>query len=198
MFFVVLCGFVLQNYYITSKYTYTLPFHDIDGVIKGSPVRFMGTVVGHVKNIKVQDDELLVQMIITRPGLKIPDGTTAKVEFTGLAGSKSIEMMPPQTDAPEGLGVIVENPLRLNDFLDSLKVFDDMLLGVENMFLKLASKESVELIEKIATPRDFSRINQELDSIDKLQNNTRAALLKMEKLERGIKMLSNMLPKANK
>ena len=63
---------------------------DVDGLIVGSPVRMMGIEVGHVTKIKPIKDEVFVRFIITEKDLKIPQGTVATVEFSGMAGSKSL------------------------------------------------------------------------------------------------------------
>ena len=43
---VLVLAFGLHYYLVVYKNTYNLKFTDIDGIIKGSPVRFLGVVVG--------------------------------------------------------------------------------------------------------------------------------------------------------
>lgn len=92
---------------------YTIEFKDIDGITKGSPVRFMGITVGHVRKLKSKNEHINVQIIITSKDMKIPNGTIARVEFWGLGGSKSIELMPP--DGSCDIGIITGDTIRLAD-----------------------------------------------------------------------------------
>lgn len=92
---------------------YNIEFKDIDGITKGSPVRFMGITVGYVRNLKSKDKHVNVQILITKRDMKIPNGTVARVEFYGLGASKSIELMPP--DGSCDVGILTEHTIRLNE-----------------------------------------------------------------------------------
>lgn len=76
-----------------NEYKIFMP--DVDGLIVGSPVRAMGIEVGHITKIKPVHDEVYVKFIITDKSVKIPQGTVATVEFSGMAGSKSLELYLP-------------------------------------------------------------------------------------------------------
>ena len=75
---------------------YQVFLQDVDGLIVGSPVRMMGIEVGHVTKIKPVKDEVYVKFVITTPDVYIPQGTRITVEFSGMAGSKSLELYLPQ------------------------------------------------------------------------------------------------------
>ena len=92
---------------------HVIQFRDIDGITKGSPVRFMGINVGYVRNLKSKDKYVNVQILITKKNMVIPNGTVARVEFYGLGGSKSIELMPP--DGSCDVGILTTDTIRLND-----------------------------------------------------------------------------------
>lgn len=111
--------------YRSSQQTYQLYnifMPDVDGLIVGSPVNLMGVPVGYVKTLKiVNDDEVFVRFIIRDKSIKLPKGTIANVEFTGLGGSKSIELYPPNKDYVQQYGldgddyIIVARVSRLRD-----------------------------------------------------------------------------------
>ena len=86
---------------------------DVDGMIVGSPVKYMGIQVGYIKTIKLLENSAYVRFIITKKDLILPKGVVATVEFNGLGGSKSLELYPPK-NKEEHL-IIVERPKRLND-----------------------------------------------------------------------------------
>ena len=70
---------------------YQIFLQDVDGLIVGSPVRMMGIEVGHVTKIKPMKNDVYVKFILTNPDVYIPRGSVATVEFSGMAGSKSLE-----------------------------------------------------------------------------------------------------------
>ena len=91
---------------------------DVDGLIVGSPVRAMGIEIGHVTKIEPMKDEVFVKFIITDKSVKLPQGTAATVEFSGMAGSKSLELYPPDehTYIEEDTPILSVNPpKRLHD-----------------------------------------------------------------------------------
>ena len=91
---------------------------DVDGLIVGSPVRMMGVEIGHITKIKPTKDEVYVNFLITKKGITLPQGTQATVEFSGMAGSKSLELYPPDrsTYIDDSVSIItVSPPKRLHD-----------------------------------------------------------------------------------
>lgn len=105
----------------TNDYQIFLP--DVDGLIVGSPVRMMGIEVGYIKKIKPTNKEMYVKFVLTNPEVYIPQGTSATVEFSGMAGSKSLELYLPDknTYIDNSVPVITINPpKRLHDALDLL------------------------------------------------------------------------------
>lgn len=104
-----------------NDYQIFLP--DVDGLIVGSPVRMMGIQVGHVVKIKPIKDVVYVKFILTNHDVYIPQGTSVTVEFSGMAGSKSLELYLPQKgdyiDKSTPI-ITVNSPKRLHDALSLL------------------------------------------------------------------------------
>lgn len=115
-----------------DKNDYQIFLQDVDGLIVGSPVRMMGIEVGHVTKIKPMKDDVYVKFILTNPKVYIPQGTGVTVEFSGLAGSKSLELYLPQEsnyiDKTTPL-ITIQPPKRLHDAMGLL----------HDMFKKLGS-----------------------------------------------------------
>lgn len=104
-----------------NDYQIFLP--DVDGLIVGSPVRMMGIEVGYIKKIKPTDKEVYVKFVLTNPDVYIPQGTSATVEFSGMAGSKSLELYLPDKNTYKDNSVpliTVNSPKRLHDALELL------------------------------------------------------------------------------
>ena len=105
---------------------YHVFFQDVDGLIVGSPVRMMGVEVGHVTKIKPTKNEVYVKFILTAPDVYVPQGTFVTVEFSGMAGSKSLELYLPDKDTyiDDSVPLMTVNPpKRLHD---ALKLLSDM------------------------------------------------------------------------
>ena len=126
---IIICVVVAFNSlgYISKEYNrdndYKIFLQDVDGLIVGSPVRMMGIEVGYVTKIKPLNDEVYVKFILTNPDVYIPQGTSATVEFTGMAGSKSLELYLPDknTFTDDATPIIKANPpKRLHDAFDLL------------------------------------------------------------------------------
>ena len=112
--------------YITKEKNdndYHIYLQDVDGLIVGSPVRMLGIEVGHVVKIKPVKDEVYVKFILTNQDVFVPQGTVATVEFTGMAGSKSLELyLPDKKSFSDKAAPLLETsqPKRLHDALDLL------------------------------------------------------------------------------
>lgn len=114
--------------------TYQIFMPDVDGIVIGSPVKFMGVQVGHVDKIKIVSNEVYLKIIITDKNLILPKGSIATVEFNGMGGSKSLEIYPPtQESLASGKIISVQNPIRLND---SLTLLGDMFDKINSIMLR--------------------------------------------------------------
>ena len=108
--------FNIQKVKLSNEYSIYMP--DVDGLIVGSPVRAMGFEVGHVTKIKPIKDEVFVKFIITDKDVKLPQGTVVTVEFSGMAGSKSLELYLPNeaTYIDSSVPLLrTDHPKRLHD-----------------------------------------------------------------------------------
>ncbi len=112
---------------------YNIFMPDVDGLIVGSPVRMMGIEVGHVTKIKPTNQEVFVKFIITDKTVIIPQGTRATVEFSGMAGSKSLELYLPDknTYIDKTTPILTVNPpKRLHDAAGLLNEMFDKLASI--------------------------------------------------------------------
>ena len=121
--------------HLKSFDSYRIFIQDVDGIIIGSPVRYMGIQVGYVSNLKIITDEVYVQFIITDKSIRLPKGVVATVEFTGLGGSKALELYPPTGAYSENL-IVVKRPTRISD---SLGLLYDMFDTLGKIFYKVTS-----------------------------------------------------------
>lgn len=129
---------------------YTIFMNDVDGLIVGSPVRMMGIEVGHITKIKPTNEEVYIKFLITDDTIKIPQGTVATVEFSGMAGSKSLELYLPckntyiDNDVPL---LTVNPPKRLHD---AAGLLNDMFEKIASIIYTTSSfGEKIKFMEEL-------------------------------------------------
>ena len=154
------------NHYKEFK-TYQIFMPDVDGLIIGSPVKFMGVPIGYINKIEIVSNEVYVKFIITEKDASIPKGSHATVEFSGLGGSKSLEIYPPdaQSLASEKL-IVVDSPKRLHD---SLGLLNDMFDKIESISSRLSyfAKEAGLDKKNDTTPVNLEDIRRNVHTADK-------------------------------
>jgi ABC-type transporter Mla subunit MlaD len=114
--------------------TYRIFMQDVDGLIEGSSVRMMGVPIGYVKSINIVQDEVYVKFLITNKDITLPQGVIATVEFNGMAGSKSLEIYPPdRVSKASGKLVTIKKTNRLGA---ALGLFDDMFAKFDSILVR--------------------------------------------------------------
>ena len=159
------------NYYEKTYETHKIYMPDVDGLITGSPVNLMGIPVGYVTKTKIiNDEEIIVKFKITDKNVQLQRGTVATVEFSGLGGSKSLELYPPASGkkiTKELLVnnnddyILVERPKRLRDcftllfqmyqkvmnIICSVSYFGSELNRIESISVKKSEAEAVNYLD---------------------------------------------------
>lgn len=156
--------------YKKNFYTYQIFLPDVDGLINGSPVRYMGIQIGYVNQVDIVGDDVYVRFIVTQKDMDIPKGTVATVEFAGLGGSKSLELYPSakKNKTASDMLIIPEKPKRIHD---SLSVFNGMFENVAGIAYTISNfMNEVGIIKNQATNGssiDFEQmLNRSNDWID--------------------------------
>ena len=137
---------------------YSLYMPDVDGLIVGSPVRTMGIEIGHVTKIKPIKDEVFIKFIVTDKNVKLPQGTVVTVEFSGMAGSKSLELYLPDetTYIDSSVPILRANPpKRLNE---AVGLLNEMFKKIGNIII-VSSRFGNE-INKIDFPKSNGGSNE--------------------------------------
>ncbi len=178
---------------------YTIQFKDIDGITKGSPVRFMGLNVGYVTNLVSKNKYVNVSILITKKNMKIPNGTLARVEFYGLGASKSIELMPPQGSCD--VGILTGDTIRLADVVDETKGLVEIIEMIEKYVQDIDKTSLGALLDKIKETKDekIKTLENDLDSFGS-QMSQQADKIKIDEkdLNNKIKDINKNVEKINK
>ncbi|EKE02320.1 MAG: hypothetical protein ACD_20C00399G0005 [uncultured bacterium] len=130
-----------------NRPTYQVMFKDVDSLLLGAPVRVMGIDVGYVTEIKPTANVVYVTFVITNNQLQVPNGSKVSIQFTGLAGSKSIEIMPPESEIKDDLSLIVTEPIRVNSLMQIQTEISESILNSSKNAIKMFGKGGVDIMK---------------------------------------------------
>lgn len=129
--------------------TYQFFMPDVDGIIVGSPVKFMGVQVGYVDRVKIISNDVYLKIVITDKNVILPKGSIATVEFNGMGGSKSLEIYPPTKESLASKKIIaVQSPKRLHDSLSLLNEMFDKIDSIMNRMSFFADEADINEMSK--------------------------------------------------
>ncbi len=168
IFIVVSASTVLYFMKQKSVNDYNIFMPDVDGLIVGSPVRMMGIEVGHVTKIQPTNEEVFVKFILTDKTVTIPQGTVATVEFSGMAGSKSLELYLPDENTyieKETPLLAVNTPKRLHDALGLLNDMFDKLGSIIYTSSSFGQKLKLIDIQTGGNGENFEEFIEYADSV---------------------------------
>lgn len=184
LFIWLLILFAISGVFILIKYNYKKNFEtyqmflpDVDGLINGSPVKLLGIQIGYVNQISIVGEDVYVRFITTKKGVRIPHGSKATVEFSGLGGSKSLEIYPPTKKEVIGEKIITpQPPKRIHDSLgllnDMFEKFVDITYIVSHFMNRLGviKPESFNGASKTSAEDALNKANKWLDQAQDKSN----------------------------
>lgn len=166
--------FVIRHYKIKnvkSKTTYQIFMPDVDGLIVGSPVKFMGVEIGYIDKIKIVDNDVYVRLLITENNIQLPQGVIATTEFSGLGGSKSLELYPPTPETAATRNIIyVEPPKRIHDALGLLNQMYSKIDSISKRFSTFGA-QTEDIQKNPSNSIDTNAIQQNINNADSVINN---------------------------
>ena len=160
---------------VNSKNTYHIFLKDIDGLMKGSPVKIMGVQVGYVTEINVIDDYMYVSFLIIKPDVAIPQGATALIESYGIAGSKSIELYPPKEKADKTQALLfVKDTIRASSSFKTQNMIAKTLIAVSEGTTAMLDTQTVsqhkQNIQKLTELSGYDGLNLIDEKSDEIIN----------------------------
>lgn len=166
IFSTIFVSLYVYNKNIREKHTYYVFFNDVDGLIKGSPVKIQGYQVGYVSNIAIVNEDVFITFIITDKKLEMPENLSATIAFTGMGGSKSLELfVPPEGSKAKNYITTIE-PRRLQDFYFYQNQIARNIVTMTTNFLEMFDAKNTELLKNfIKTPTMLNDIHDTLDVI---------------------------------
>jgi len=177
---VVVFGIRYHHYQTQKQYkSYQIFMEDVDGLIVGSPVKFLGVQIGHVKKIQIISTDVYIKFVITQKGLSLPTGSIATVEASGLGGSKALEIYPPDKNSITDKIIISKDPTRLSKVMglfDSIfKELDSIITTLNHSASQFADTSTADIPKNVVTPADANqsvdKLNKSLDEVLKSERN---------------------------
>ena len=197
--FIVVGSYTFFYFRYIKPNLYTVAFQDVDGVIIGSPVHFMGLTIGHVRHLKIRDNMVIVEIIVTHPSVKIPMGSTIQVEFSGMGGSKSMEVRTPSKSSDKTLSLKSEKPIRLADVFKFNKIYAISMMAFEHDIKEVSPEQIQSAVENIPRDYDFSSVNSAINSAEKnisnVSNKMQGVFKKEEQTGETIDAITDFLKK---
>lgn len=175
IWFFILCIvlFSIRAYcYKQQKQTkqYQIFVSDIDSLIVGSPVKYMGVPVGYISYIKLLGNEVYVKFVIDNKDIELPKGVVANVEFNGMGGTKSLELYPPtEQDLKTEKIINIKDTVRLSG---SISMFNDMMGKIALIQGKTSyfAKQIMPMIEFQTTDNFEKFLKNYTETNEKLKN----------------------------
>jgi len=173
IWFILLVGLIsiginFAENYLSSRKTFNVTFKDVDGLIVGSPVRLMGIQVGHVTKVEPLNDNVNITFVITTKNVNVSKGSVINVQFTGLAGSKSLEIQPSHEIGKEFFSIL--EPVRIDSVLNSQLDITKSILECSKLSLNFLGHGGVEEFRKNIKQSEIvtKNVNTSLANADKL------------------------------
>ena len=177
---ITIFGIKIHQYHKAKELkTYQIFMPDVDGMIVGSPVKFMGVQVGYIQKINIVNNNVYVKFVITEEGVSIPQGSVATVEFNGLGGSKSLEITQPTKETLSSNKLIVINePKRLssslillNDMFDKIGAIGTRSSYFMNQISENSNLKNTKAINPSIISEEISKFDNVIDNIEKNNRN---------------------------
>ncbi len=182
--FILVLSIFIYNFKIQKNTQYYIFMKDVDGLTVGSPVKFMGKQVGYINNLSVIDSNVYVTFLVNN-GIKLPPNSSITVEFYGIAGSKSLEIMPPNTKPQNSCKMFeIKRNYRIYNFYNNqmnlsaatLKMSNNSLMFLKDSqikFYKELLKDELNIAKYIIYLKNINSIEDEIIQFTKKHRESR-------------------------
>ncbi len=179
---IIFCGSFFFIYKTSIKdninNTYYMFFDDVEGLVRGSPVRLMGINIGYVRDVKIFDNKVFVSILVTKKDMIMPKSATATIEFYGISGSTSLELNPlTGYDTENSDEIIPSNSYRVQDFWDGSKLTAEVMIDIYGSIGRTI--KSAGLIEKKDLLKQSKFVNALALQTDKVNQSQTVIINKM-------------------
>ena len=92
--FTFFIGSFINKHNVTKGYSFFIEFNNAYGIKKGTYVRMRGINIGHIKNIKMDINSILVLVYIDSKKILIPRNSIIETNQTGLLNDTVVDIIP--------------------------------------------------------------------------------------------------------
>lgn len=164
--------------YVNTKPSYTVTFRDIDGLGIGSPVRLMGMQIGNVTKLELLNSEIYVTFRNNDKNIKLPEGAVATISFTGLAGSKSLEIMPPSDVSAKNRKILsAVEPVRINSVFEVQNSISESVLEYTKGVLEFIGEENI-----FFAPEKTGVVSEDIEDVKNIDTEKKEKSEKMSQI----------------
>ncbi|NES25248.1 MAG: MCE family protein, partial [Symploca sp. SIO3E6] len=171
-----LLGFNPRN----RSYQFTVTFPNILGMETGAAVRYRGSQVGKITEIKAGSNGIDVVIEIERADLLIPHDVKIEANQAGLISQTSIDITPNQVLTTDALSL---NPLSSECASEQIICNEDRLSGEVGVSLVELLRQTTRVTQAYSTPEFF-------DNVNSLTKNASVAVGGIGKLTNELSLLS--------
>jgi ABC-type transporter Mla subunit MlaD len=194
----VVAGFILialsliwfgaSKFFKESNYYVTYFVGSVEGISKGTPVKYLGVPVGNVYEIRVAPDGRTIEIVmVIEKSISVTDSLRVKIEFSGLTGGRFLQLF--YSDDP-----YVLNWYPKINFTPSYTYIKSAPSGIETLeagvrevvdrLMEFQFKEvSTSAINFLQSASDFFSNEELLDAITNLKETTQHLNSLSEKLD---------------
>ncbi|HVL81613.1 MAG TPA: MlaD family protein, partial [Actinomycetota bacterium] len=129
----LVAALVVNIFRIEPRYAVTATFRDTGGVFTGQEVTYRGVTVGRVGDLRVVEQGVEIDLVISRRFDRIPQDTRARVMFKSAVGEQFVDLLP-NTDQPPFLDAGSTIPIERTELPvqqeELLRLLESVLAGV--------------------------------------------------------------------
>ncbi|MHB8580183.1 MAG: MlaD family protein [Ignavibacteriaceae bacterium] len=139
--FIWILGWAKNITFASKEKSINVEFNNVSGLAVGDNVTINGVLKGHVGNISMKDNEVIVNLILDE-GVDLRKDAKFAISMTDLMGGKKIDIMPGTSPAPIDynqmqIGVFYGDVASVISMVGSAQ--DDLLKTVKNVNVTLTS-----------------------------------------------------------
>ena len=184
-----LTGMHTIRHYFENNQNYQVIFKDVDNLMVGAPVRIMGIQIGHVTGIRPIKDKVSVSFTVKNRRFFIPNGSNISIQFTGIAGSKSLEIESPGSTSHQGEFIKIVEPVRINSLMEIQAKITRSVADTAESILNFIGKGKIIFIQQ--NIKSASKITK--DSTYKAQYATKTLEQVNESLDKGVQDINKFI-----
>ncbi len=154
-------------------------FSNVGGLIAGNNVRFAGIAIGTVKDVRIENDTVvLVQMVIREDAMRyIRKSSIAEIGSDGLMGNRLVNISTPEAGSPsveEGDTILARNAVATDEMMRTLNTTNENVLVISSDLRKITRKihDSNPMWDLLSDSIAADNIRQTLRNIETASSRT--------------------------